>query len=353
MPIEFIAEERRIAMAEVKVSVVIPVYKVEKYLEQCVDSVLNQNYPSIEVILVDDGSPDRCPQICEEYAKNYECVKVIHKENGGLSSARNCGMQAATGKYIMFLDSDDWWNENIKLEKLIQKVEEVQDAEMTCFCALNYIQQQGLVLRHDASFYEHEKGILTKEQYYQKVVKQGNLQETAYTKIFSKQFLMDNKLLFQEGLLGEDTEWMFRVLRKANRVLIMNEPLVVYRYGREGAITNTISIKNVMDILVVISQSVDYYKYKSGDNLRKYELAHCAYLWFVALSMFAKLPGTEKKQCEATLKKYVFLSEYAVSAKARLSKRVLKIIGLRGTAFVLSMYVELGRKNIIKKGRKI
>lgn len=340
-------------MSEVKVSVVIPVYKVEKYLEECVDSVLNQNYPSIEVILVDDGSPDRCPQICDAYAKNYECVKVIHKENGGLSSARNRGIQSATGKYIMFLDSDDWWNENIKLEKLIQKVEEVQSAEMTCFCALNYIPQQGLVLRHDACFYEREKGILSKEQYYEKVVELGNLQESSCTKIFNRQFLMDNNLFFQEGILGEDTEWMFRVLRKVNNVLVLNAPLFVCRYGREGSITNNISVKNVTDLLQVISQSVDYYEEKTDNNLKKYELAHCSYLWFVTLSMFAKLSDLDKRQCEVAIKKYAYLTDYAVSSKVRLSKKVLKIIGLKGTAFVLSMYVELGRKNIIKKGRKI
>lgn len=163
-------------MSEVKISVVIPVYKVEKYLEQCVDSVLYQNYPGMEVILVDDGSPDMCPQICDTYAQNYECVRVIHQANSGLSSARNRGMEVASGKYIMFLDSDDWWNKKVKLEILMKQVEEMQSAEMTCFCALNYIQQQGFVIRSDAIFYEQQKGVLEKEQYYKKVVEAGNLQ---------------------------------------------------------------------------------------------------------------------------------------------------------------------------------
>ena len=95
-------------MKKVKISVVIPVYKVEAYLERCVTSVLNQSMNDLEVILVDDGSPDHCPVICDEYANQDERVKVIHKENGGLSSARNAGLKKACGEYISLIDSDDF-----------------------------------------------------------------------------------------------------------------------------------------------------------------------------------------------------------------------------------------------------
>lgn len=90
------------------VSIIIPVYKVEAFLSRCVESALSQTYKDIEIILVDDGSPDKCPQICDEYAKKYPQIKVVHKQNGGLSSARNAGMKVATGEYILFIDSDDW-----------------------------------------------------------------------------------------------------------------------------------------------------------------------------------------------------------------------------------------------------
>ena len=89
------------------ISIVVPIYKVEKYLDHCVTSILNQTYKNFELILVDDGSPDRCPQICDKYAASYSYVKVIHKTNGGLSDARNVGMDIAKGMYITFIDSDD------------------------------------------------------------------------------------------------------------------------------------------------------------------------------------------------------------------------------------------------------
>ena len=91
-----------------KISVIVPVYNVENYLRRCVDSIINQTYKNLEIILVDDGSPDNCPVICDEYAQKDSRIKVIHKENGGLSSARNCGMDMATGEYIGFVDGDDW-----------------------------------------------------------------------------------------------------------------------------------------------------------------------------------------------------------------------------------------------------
>lgn len=105
---KFIKLGRIVAMP--LISVIIPIYKVEKYQNQCIDSVLKQNFEDIEVILIDDGSPDNCPNICDQYSKNDSRVAVIHQENGGLSDARNKGILVASGEYLMFLDSDDWWN---------------------------------------------------------------------------------------------------------------------------------------------------------------------------------------------------------------------------------------------------
>ena len=105
------------------ISVIIPVYNVEKYLHRCVDSVINQTHTSLEIILVDDGSPDQCPIICDQYTKQDKRIKVIHKINGGLASARNAGMKIATGKYLFFVDSDDWLDLD-GLEKLFRIAEE-------------------------------------------------------------------------------------------------------------------------------------------------------------------------------------------------------------------------------------
>lgn len=112
-----------------KFSIIIPVYKVELYLRQCINSVLNQSYKDFELILVDDGSPDNCPVICDEYASRDIRVKVIHKSNGGLSDARNAGLDIAKGEYVLFLDSDDWWDDVLALEKINLKIKDT-DADL-------------------------------------------------------------------------------------------------------------------------------------------------------------------------------------------------------------------------------
>ena len=113
------------------VSIVVPIYKVEQYLERCVQSICNQTYPKLEIILVDDGSPDQCGELCEMYAKKDERIRVVHKENGGLSDARNEGVKYATGKYILFVDSDDYIAEDL-VEKTVE-VAETQNCDIVLF----------------------------------------------------------------------------------------------------------------------------------------------------------------------------------------------------------------------------
>ena len=125
------------------VSVIIPVYKTEKYLETALNSVINQTYKDVEIILVDDGSPDNCPQLCDEFSERYDCVKVIHKENGGLSSARNAGIEKATGDYLCFVDGDDYLEQdyfskaNIILEKshpkLLVNTYKIENKDNDCY----------------------------------------------------------------------------------------------------------------------------------------------------------------------------------------------------------------------------
>ena len=106
-----------------KISIIIPVYKAEKYLGQCINSVVEQTYPKWEIILVDDGSPDNCPSICDDWAQKDDRIYVIHKENGGASSARNKGIKEAQGEYIMFLDSDDYWADRECLGELVEMLQ--------------------------------------------------------------------------------------------------------------------------------------------------------------------------------------------------------------------------------------
>ena len=126
------------------ISVIVPVYNVEQYIHQCVDSILSQTYKNLEIILVDDGSPDNCPAICDEYARNDDRVKIIHQENGGISAARNSALDLCTGEYIAFVDSDDWIESNA-YEEMMSEMQK-KDLDVV-FCGVNVITADGAIKR--------------------------------------------------------------------------------------------------------------------------------------------------------------------------------------------------------------
>lgn len=216
-----------------KLSVIVPIYGVEQYLRKCVDSLLNQNIPSseYEIILVDDGSPDACPAICDEYAAIHENIRVVHRENGGLSAARNSGIEVAHGEYIMFVDSDDYIEPNV-LGGLIAQME-LDNLDVLRYNYQNVNEQYEIF---------HPNKDPKREVNYSDSVTEGEsfLNERLGPGCYAWQFIIKkdilNDCLFKEGIYFEDTEWTPRMLLKAKRVA--STPLIVYNYlWREGSIT--------------------------------------------------------------------------------------------------------------------
>jgi glycosyltransferase involved in cell wall biosynthesis len=199
-----------------KISVIIPIYKVEQYLNRCVDSVLNQTYSNLEVILVDDGSPDRCPAICDEYAEKDFRVKVIHKENGGQSTARNVGLQSATGDYVSFIDSDDW----IAPDTYEYEIGLMQSYDADAV-------QVGFMSAHspeDVAPKQEE----TLNTYEEKEILQFFMDFSTRTGSYSVwKFLYRIELCrgikFREGKINEDIDYQYKVLARASKLVCSNQ----------------------------------------------------------------------------------------------------------------------------------
>lgn len=330
-------------------SIVIPVYKVEKYIHQCIDSVLNQTLEDIEIILVDDGSPDSSPEICDAYAQEYDCIKVIHKRNGGLSSARNAGIEMANGQYLMFLDSDDWWNPKVNVKEILLEVRQKPDVEMFLLTSLDYIEGQGLYKRKEHEFLD-EISTDNVEMYYQSLLNNGNLEVHAATKIFKTEFIKKNNLYFSLGIKGEDNEWMIRVLRVLNKVDIINRPIYIYRAGRVGSISNSIKKDNIVDLLNIIASSLSFYKEMGQlETIKDKELCFCAYLWFTALGLTSHLSKEEKKEVSLLFKQTREVCKYSSSRKTQLCMRVYSLLGFKITAWVLGRYIKIKSKKIKNK----
>ena len=221
-----------------KLTIIVPVYGVANYLCKCIDSLLAQNITDYEIILVDDGSPDECPKICEEYAEKYTNIKAIHQENMGLSEARNTGNRAAQGDYIMYVDSDDYLQPNV-LGALIQQIE--RDKLKVLRFRYQNVRESGEV------FMPHE-GMKSDYNNYSSEPSDGLsfLNECMWVQCYAVQFILRRELALQEqftlGIYFEDTDWTPRMLLRAERVA--STDLVVYNYlWREGSIT--LSQKNI------------------------------------------------------------------------------------------------------------
>ena len=217
------------------ISVIVPIYNVERYLPKCIESILNQTYKDLEIILVNDGSTDSSLNICQEYMLRDDRIKIVNKKNGGLSSARNAGLEIASGKYISFIDSDDFIHETM-YEKMISL--NIRCNTDICICDYYTFANQefcGFQYKDENSFFE----IMDKEE----VIKRYLLGNwiAAWDKLY-KRSLFDN-LKFPEGILNEDEAIMLFVFDKCNKICYLNEKLYYY-LRREGSITTSISLKN-------------------------------------------------------------------------------------------------------------
>lgn len=217
------------------ISVIIPVYKVEQYLPRCVDSVLTQTYSNLEIILVDDGSPDRCGSICDDYARKDPRVRVIHKENGGLSSARNAGLDIAQGEYIAFLDSDDWIEPNAyeTMLALAQKY----DVKLVCAGRYDIYGEKRVVGLCPA-----KEEVITGEELAGRIFLWDNIDSSAWDKLYHASLLQD--IRYPLGKICEDVPVTYRIALKAGKACMCDKPFVNY-YHRPGSITTaSVSEKN-------------------------------------------------------------------------------------------------------------
>lgn len=224
------------------ISVVIPIFNISQYLSQCMDSVLAQSYEDLDIILVDDGSTDDCPRMCDGYKEQDVRVKVIHKENGGLSDARNVGMKIAAGEWIYFVDSDDWVDRNAIQQLYNFAVENHCDVVQG---GLYYAYQDHLLYRK-ASKKEQRRTVLERNDAMQELIINDRVKNFAWGKLYKKELIKD--LEFPVGKYFEDSFWQHKVMDRVERYGIIDEPLYYYRQ-RQDSISGTPStrLKDLLD----------------------------------------------------------------------------------------------------------
>ena len=276
-------------MESKKVSIIVPVYKVEKFLERCVESIIKQTYQNIEIILIDDESPDECPKMCDQYEIKDNRIKVIHKKNGGLSDARNAGLDIASGEYIAFVDSDDWIESDF-IETLYMNAErEKADISVVGY---QLIWEDGRIRRfgRDEEYY-----VFDRENAIRELLKQQKFQCMVCQKMYRKQIF--ETIRFPVGKIYEDVAIGLSTFLKAERVVVSGK--VKYNYfQRSDSIVNAKFDKRKLFFLECCNKIIDY----SDSQNKLFDLeAHTFYLR--ALMMFTlQLYQLDEEKYESTVK---------------------------------------------------
>lgn len=267
-----------------KVSVIIPIYNVEKYLSECVESVINQTLKEIEIILIDDGSTDTSPSICDKYQKKDSRIKVIHKSNGGLSNARNTGLKLAQGEYISFVDADDWIASEMLSKMYLKAKQEHSDVTI---CNLSIAKNKKIKpTQYWPQINEH---IIYKDEIYSHLFLHPSY---VVNKIYKRTFLEKNKLYFLQGYIYEDVPFSTQVLLLTNHISYCLDNFYFYRLERDDAITAKKSTKH-LDIIYIEQQIQEILnKHNVPDNVWKnfYQWQTEIYTW-----MYKLLPDSSKQ----------------------------------------------------------
>lgn len=223
------------------ITVIVPIYNVERYLERCIESIVNQTYKNIEIILVDDGSPDRCPQICDDWALRDERIVVIHKENGGLSDARNCAIKRAKGEYYLLVDSDDYI-----MEDAVERLEAYsEDADFIIGETLTVFENGSIIHGKHKSLKENH--VYTGEECSVRAIRASEWYAGPCRNMYRTKFIIENELFFKVGILHEDIEYAPRLYLKANKVKYLNYEIYCYM-KRSGSICETKDKKHLNDL---------------------------------------------------------------------------------------------------------
>lgn len=298
------------------ISVIIPVYNVEEYLRECVDSVLSQTYENYEIILVDDGSTDNSGKICDEYAEKNDKITVIHKENSGPSKTRNIGLKAAKGEYIYFLDSDDYLKNNA-FEKLVS-VAKTEDADVVFFDGLSFADPEGA--------FDVKQGYLRNNNYKTdigySVLTELNKNKDFHCSIpllfIQREFLNESGLLINEEIYcSEDMLFTYQLFCVASRVAQCFESLYFRRYRESSIVTSKKTSRHFLSCKSVYEEIKDF-SVKIGkiqDETANAFVVRCA---FNALETYTKLSKKDQREYKAAYEelKKTILKDNAYGNKA-------------------------------------
>lgn len=324
-----------------KISIIIPVYNVEKWLNKCIDSILSQSYENFEIILVNDGSTDKSKDICYQYLKEDNRVKVFDILNSGQSVARNIGLKEAKGDYILFIDSDDYISDNSIIEKFINILDSNNyDFIYTSYCRFEDGNEEKITeilpinLTNNEIKNKEGKDILVD------LLNKNSFHHAPYLKVCRKEFILKNNLLFREGYYHEDAEWTFKVFYYAKKIFIYDKPWYMRRMRENSTITsrNEEAIcKKLCDRLIIADDLIRFFKKKNESEVIINDLVRMYWgdVLCVAQLSDKKLINMCSQIIDKTRKNLLIVKD----GKYNLFSILIKIFGFKNVVKVLKVII--------------
>ena len=316
-------------------SVILPVYNVEKYLRQCIDSILCQTFTDYEVILVDDGSTDTSGAICDEYGNEYQNIKVVHKENGGQASARNCGLKEANGEYILFLDSDDFIISQDAFENISKNL---QGTDILCFRHIDFYDstQSFGKSRYD---YSEICSVGNVEKILIELIKKDAYYGTAWGKAIKSSVLIDNNIQFDINLSCEDMDWFYNVVMCVESITLLNQAYIAYRQ-RDNSVTKMLKTKNLNDFVMTLEKwsNISTALPETKIDKRNVLLASMAKYYSNLLIVYIRVKEKSKKKYKSRIKDLSYLLDWGLSSRPKQIKKIYKLLGFDGVVTMLKIY---------------
>lgn len=318
-------------------SIIVPVYNVEKYLKECIESVLHQSFDDFELILVDDGAADGSPDICDYYAEQDNRVKAFHKKNGGASSARNLGMNNANGKYIIFLDGDDYWNDSDALNQLYKKASE-KNYDAVLFGCTDWDMETDIKHISKSNYDIHFLENSSKNDMLHYLLSQKMLPGGPCIFCAKKSIIDKNNIRFIEGVSGEDYDYVLEFFISCEKISAIDNPFYIYRKGRSDSVTASSFIKIISGITYTIDKWFEKTNRFDNDILKKDILNYMAFMYSTTIIILGKTDKTDKKEAIKALKKYKYILKYGYWWQVKAIRLAVSVLGFKLSAALAKIY---------------
>lgn len=319
---------------KVKISVIIPVYNAEKYINQCVESIRKQSYRNIEIILVDDGSTDESSRLCDELAGKDKRIVVFHKDNEGPAIARNLGITSAKGDYIMFVDSDDYLYSTTNIEKIVERIDK-NHADLLMYNVGTYWEQEKRLVKEGNQISEK----LIDECHFRNIfaflLSKGMIYSGILAKVLNRSVMLEKKLFYESGEC-EDIPWSLKVYQEVDTIDWCDDLVYIYRkQGGESRSSKPFVHENLLPVKRICLQAKNLKIRKEG------VMDYIAYLYVVWLGQASLSKDRRVKKDIEDMKAAVCLLKHDIHPSVKLSRRVYRILGYKALCFLLGVYMKM------------